>query len=81
MKQRSLAIYMLGLLSLLGILFLGLNMVEQGMRELMALDEPARSFVFSIENGDVMVTFAARDFVFPYSEYIDRLYSIFSFLN
>ncbi len=81
MRKSPLAMYLLGLFLLFGVLYLGLNTVEHGMREMMSLDEPARSFVLLSENGNLIVTFGARDYVIPYAAYVDKLYSAFGSLK
>ncbi len=81
MRKSPLAMYLLGLFLLFGVLYFGLNTVEHGIRELMALDEPARSFILSRDNGVLIVTFAARDYVIPYGPYVDMLYSAFGSLK
>ncbi len=81
MNRNALSMYMVGLLFFLGVLYLGLNLVELGLHDLMALDQPGRSFVVSTDNGSIVITFAARDFFIPYSEYTEKLYSFFETLK
>lgn len=73
MKARSLAFYFLGLFLLVLILYWGLNLVERGITELMALESCGKALSFCSEGGNLMVTFAGKEYHFRWGEYWERL--------
>lgn len=73
MRAEPLALFLLGLLVLLFISYLGLAVAERGVQEIMALEGSSQALCFNWGEGEVKVIFAGRQYLFPYGSYWKEL--------
>ncbi len=77
-KTFGFFIVMLGLAILLAFLYVGLNMAEQGIQDLVGLNQVNQALCFSTGDDGLIITFAGRDYVLPWKDYRERLMDIIS---
>lgn len=72
---------LLGLAFLLAILYVGLNMAETRSQQLVGLKETSRALSFTSTGKGLIITFADRDFLFPWKYYGHKLRNIITELT
>ncbi len=84
MLHRASGFFFMVLLQLILVftfLYLGLNMAEQGIQQLLGLKEEGQAFRFLNEEKGLVIIFAGRQYLFPWKEYrvaLDRYFYILS---
>ncbi len=73
MVKKLLAFFFLGLVMLFFLVYLGLNVAERGLHELLALEKPCRAMHIEQLGGETVFYFAGGSYRFPHRFYLQKL--------
>ncbi|RJX29582.1 MAG: hypothetical protein C4554_00145 [Dethiobacter sp.] len=74
MAGKPLALLFLGIIFFALVVYCGLNAVENGIQELMALEGPGQALRFKVGEGKLVILFAGKNYLISYGSYLKGLF-------
>ena len=77
LRAKPLALFFLGIIFFCLLVYFGLNITEQGLRELMALEDPPQALRLGTQEGRLIIVFAGKKYSIPYGFFLKKLFQSF----
>mgnify|MGYP007058239478 CR=1 FL=1 len=77
MRAKPLALFFLGIIFFCLLVYCGLNITEQGLQELMALEGPSQALRLGTQEGRLIIVFAGKKDSIPYGFFLKKLFQSF----
>ena len=77
MRAKPLALFFLGIIFFCLLVYFGLNITVQGLRELVALEDPPQGLRLGTNEGRLIIVFAGKKYSIPYGFFLKKLFQSF----
>jgi hypothetical protein len=74
LRAKPLALFFLGIIFFCLLVYYGLNITEQGLQELMALEGPSQALRLGTQEGRLIIVFAGKKYSIPYGFFLKKLF-------